>query len=69
MLQLKFLKAKERSLIVWSSSGLGAFGSIEMCIFDRARPCLSTLEDGFKDDLQLWFLAGAKNMRTLFDPG
>jgi hypothetical protein len=39
------------------------------CVFYGARPCLSTLEDGFKDEMRLWFSAGAKNMRSLFDPG
>jgi hypothetical protein len=40
-----------------------------MCVFEGARPCLNTLEDGFKDEMRLWVPAGAKNMRSLFDPG
>jgi hypothetical protein len=37
------------------------------CVFEGARPCLPTLEDGFKDEMRLWFSAGAKNMRSPFD--
>ena len=39
------------------------------CIFYGARPCLSTSEDGFKDEMWLWFSATAKNMHSLFYPG
>jgi len=39
------------------------------CVFEGARPCLNTLEDGFKDEMRLWVSAGAKNLRSLFDPG
>jgi hypothetical protein len=39
------------------------------CVFYGARPCLSTLEDGFKDEMRQWFSAGARSMRSLFDPG
>lgn len=30
------------------------------CVFDGARPCLYSLEEGFRDELQLWILAAAK---------
>jgi hypothetical protein len=39
------------------------------CVFEGVRLCLTTLEDGFKDEMRLWFSAGAKNMCSLFDPG
>jgi hypothetical protein len=38
------------------------------CVFYGARPCLSTLEDGFKDEMRLWFSVGDRNMRSLFLP-
>jgi hypothetical protein len=41
----------------------------KICVFDGARPSLNTLVDEFKEELHLWSLAGAKNLRTLFDPG
>jgi hypothetical protein len=40
-----------------------------MCVFYGARPCLSSLEDEFKDEMRLWFSAGARNLHSLFDPG
>jgi hypothetical protein len=46
-----------------------SFGNIKKCVFHGKRPCLSSLEEGFRDELQLWLLVGAKNIRNLFDPG
>jgi hypothetical protein len=40
-----------------------------MCVFDGARSCLSTLEDRFKDKMRLWVSDGARNLRSLFYPG
>jgi hypothetical protein len=39
------------------------------CVFDGARPCLESLKEGFREELQLWFLAGVKNLRKKIDPG
>jgi hypothetical protein len=39
------------------------------CVFDGASPCLANLVEGFREEQQNWSLAGAKNLKTLFDPG
>jgi hypothetical protein len=44
------------------------------CFFYGARSYLISLESGFREELHLWILAGAKNLRSLylrslFDPG
>jgi hypothetical protein len=38
-------------------------------VFEGKYPCVSSLEEGFRDELHLWRLAGAKNLTAMFDPG
>jgi hypothetical protein len=69
-LQLGFLKAKERALIVWSSLGLGVFGSREIGVFFmELGPAFLPQRMVSKMRCGCGFFAGAKNMRSLFYPG
>jgi hypothetical protein len=50
---------------------LGAWNILKhrnKCVFEGKHPSLSSLEEGFRHELHLWRLAGAKNLRAMLDP-
>jgi hypothetical protein len=64
-----FLKAKEMGSIVLSFlEHWNIRKHRNKCVFKGKQPCLAYLEEGFREELHLWCLAGAKNLRALFDP-
>jgi hypothetical protein len=50
----------------WAASSAG---SKQKRVVEYLKPRKAPLEDGFKDEMRLWVSAGAKNLRSLFDPG